>query len=135
MRAASDTSGERLRRRIVFSQPDATPPVYAWQSAPSHLRTREQLTPAGLRPGRQGVQALLVWYGRGGRPTLADGTRYAHLYDVSLARPRLRVTPAHAAAAAKATAARRICPECRQDRGYQPSTRLGRCNVCEAVAA
>jgi len=93
MRAASDTSGERLRRRIVFSQPDATPPVYAWQSAPSHLRTREQLRTAGLRPGRQGVQALLVWYGRGGRPTLADGTRYAHLYDVSLARPRLRVTP------------------------------------------
>jgi hypothetical protein len=127
--------GETRRRRfrMVLSQPGADPPVYAWNTAPPHLKTRSQLRAAGLRPGRQGVQALLVWYGRAGRPTNPDGTRYAYLYDITRARPRLTVSAAHAAAAAKATAARRICPECGEDRGYQPSTRLGHCNVCQAA--
>jgi len=88
----------------------------------------------GLRPGRQGVQAFLVWWGRTGRPTLRNGTRFAYLYDERLARPRLQVSTAHAAAAAKATAARRVCQACGVDRGYQPSARLGQCNVCEASA-
>ena len=132
---AAGRNGVCRRYRLVLSQPDADPPVYAWGSAPEHLRTRSQLRAAGLRPGRQGAQALLVWYGRAGRPTLTDGTRFAYLYDDRLARPRLKVTAAHAAAAAKATASRRRCPECGEDRGYQPSAKLGRCNVCEAAAA
>jgi hypothetical protein len=109
--------------------------LYPWRAAPWYLRTRAQLRAEGLRPGRQGVQALLVWHGRAGRPTLDDGARFAYLYDIRLARPRLQVTAAHAAAAAAATAARRVCRECGNDRGYQPSAMLGHCNVCEASAA
>jgi hypothetical protein len=126
-------NGERTRFRLVLSQPDANPPLYAWGSAPEHLRTRAQLRAAGLRPGRQGVQALLVWHSRAARPKLANGTRYAYLYDKRLARPRLNVSAAHAAAAAKATAARRVCGRCGVDRGYQPSSRLGCCNECAAA--
>jgi hypothetical protein len=128
--------GDSGRRgfRLAVADPDASPPLYTWRSAPPHLKTLRQLHEAGLRPGRQGVQGLVVWYGRGGRPVLGDGTRFAYLYDVRRARPRLRVTPAHAAAAARATAARRVCPECGVDRGYQPSRRLGHCNVCETAA-
>ena len=129
---AGGRPAEPRRFRLVYSQPDADPPMYPWGSAPPHLRTRAQLRDAGLRPGRQGVQALLVWWGRPGRPTLGNGPRFAYLYDQTLARPRLTVSAAHAAAAAKATAARRVCPECGVDRGDQPSARLGHCNVCEA---
>jgi len=128
-------SGERSRSRLVLSRPDADPPMYAWGAAPKHLRTRAQLRAAGLRPGRQGVQALLIWNSRAARPKLADGTRFAYLYDQRRARPRLQVSAAHAAAAAKATAARRLCSGCGVDRGYQPSTRLGCCNDCAAQAA
>jgi hypothetical protein len=132
--SAGGRSAKPRRFRLVCSQPDADPPIHAWGSAPSHLRTRAQLRAAGLRPGRQGVQALVVWWGRAGRPTLGNGTRFAYLYDQRLAKPRLTVSAAHAAAAAKATAARRVCPECGVDRGYQPSARLGHCNVCEAAS-
>lgn len=119
---------------VVLADPEADPPVYPWRSAPAHLATRGQLRAMGLRPGRQGVQALVVWNSRrGGRPRV-DGRRYAQLYDVGRARPRITVSARRAAALAAALAARRTCPCCGVDRGYVPSARLGKCNVCAAAA-
>ncbi|HEY3958690.1 MAG TPA: hypothetical protein VGM53_35455 [Streptosporangiaceae bacterium] len=92
------------RRRIVFTDPDASPPVYPWGGAPGHLATRAQLAGRGLRPGRQGVQVLLLWPSRrGGRPRI-DGYRYAELYDTGRARPRIAMSERRAAAAAPTAA-------------------------------
>lgn len=122
------------RPAVVLADPDADPPLYPWRSAPGHLATRAQLRAMGLRPGRQGVQALVVWNSRrGGRPRV-DGRRYAELFDVALARPRIAMTSARAAALEAALAARMTCPRCGVNRGYVPSARLGECNVCAAVA-
>ena len=49
------------RAAVVLADPDADPPLYPWRSAPGHLATRAQLRAMGLRPGRQGVQALVIW--------------------------------------------------------------------------
>jgi hypothetical protein len=117
-------------RAVVLADPDANPPLYPWRGAPDHLATRGQLRAMGLRPGRQGVQALLVWNSRrGGRPRV-DGRRYAELYDIGRDRPRIAVSERRAAALRAAMAARRTCPGCGTDRGYVPSARLGECNVC-----
>jgi hypothetical protein len=122
------------RAAVVLADPDANPPLYPWRSAPGHLATRAQLREMGLRPGRQGVQALVVWNSRrGGRPRV-DGRRYAQLYDVGRARPRITMSDRRAAALAAALAARRTCPSCGIDRGYVPSARLGKCNVCAAAS-
>jgi hypothetical protein len=111
---------------------DADPPLYPWRGAPGHLATRAQLRAMGLRPGRQPVRALVLWQSRrGGRPRV-DGHRYAELYDIAAARPRIAMTSARAAALAAALAARMTCPACGLNRGYVPSARLGRCNVCAA---
>jgi hypothetical protein len=84
----------------------------------------------GLRPGRQGVQALVIWNSRrGGRPRI-DGRRYAELFDVGRARPRIAMTGRRADALAAALAARMTCPDCGLNRGYVPSARLGKCNDC-----
>jgi hypothetical protein len=120
------------RRRLVTADPAASPPVYPWRGAPPHLATRAQLAAIDLRPGRQGVQALLLWPSRrGGRPRV-DGYRFARLYDTRLARPRIAMTERRAAALAAATAARMTCRVCGVNRGYVPSTRLGACNQCAA---
>lgn len=117
---------------LVLADLGANPPLYPWRTAPGHLATRSQLRWMGLRPGRQGVQALVVWRSRrGGRPRI-DGLRYAELFDVARARPRVTVTPARAAALEAALAARKTCPACGINRGYVPSGRLGRCNDCAA---
>jgi ribosomal protein S14 len=122
------------RPAVVLADPDANPPLYPWRGAPGHLATRAQLREMGLRPGRQGVQALLLWPSRrGGRPRV-DGLRFAELFDTRLARPRLTVSERHAAAAAAALAARMTCRACGVNRGYVPSRRLGMCNVCAAAA-
>lgn len=119
-------------RRLVLPDLDANPPMFPWRTAPGHLATRAQLRGMGLRPGRQGVQALVLWQSlRGGRPRV-DGYRYAALYDVRLARPRIAMSERRAAALEAALAARRACPRCGVDRGYVPSRRLGACNVCAA---
>ncbi len=117
---------------MVIADPDADPPVYPWRGAPDWLATRSQLRAMGLRPGRQGVQALLLWPSRrGGRPRI-DGYRYASLFAIGLARPRIEVSKARAAALQAALAARQTCPKCGINRGYVPSARLGACNVCAA---
>jgi hypothetical protein len=121
-----------MSRRIVIADLDADPPVYPWRGAPSHLATRSQLREMGLRPGRQAVQALVVWNSRrGGRPRI-DGRRYAALYDVARSRPRIAVSERRAAALAAALAARMTCPGCGVNRGYVPSSRTGVCNDCAA---
>lgn len=118
------------RPGVVLADPDANPPVYPWRGAPGHLATRAQLAAMGLRPGRQGVQGLLLWNSRrGGRPRV-DGRRFAALYDVGRARPRIVVSERRAASLEAALAARRTCPSCGIDRGYVPSARLGECNIC-----
>ena len=124
--------GRPVSRRVVLADPDANPPVYPWRAAPGHLATRAQLHEMGLRPGRQGVQALLLWPSRrGGRPRV-DGYRYAALYDKRLARPRIVMSERRAAALAAALSARKTCPRCGINRGYVPSRRLGACNDCAA---
>ena len=121
-----------MSRRAVFADPAANPPLYPWRGAPDGLATRAQLRAMGLRPGRQGVQALVVWNSRrGGRPRV-DGLRYAELFAVDRARPRITVSPAKAAALEAALAARMTCPACGINRGYVPSARLGKCNDCAA---
>ena len=118
----------------MLADPAANPPLYPWRAAPAHLATRAQLRAMGLRPGRQGVQALLVWNSRrGGRPRV-DGRRYAQLYEIGRARPRITVSDRRAAALTAALAARRTCPGCGVDRGYVPSARLGKCNDCAAAS-
>ncbi|MEV0361015.1 RRQRL motif-containing zinc-binding protein [Nocardia sp. NPDC050697] len=74
-------------------------PVYRWRCAPSHLRTRRQLSAAGLRPAGQDIAAVLRRQRRG-------RVLVAHLYDVNLAAPKRPATAAQLAALAKATAAR-----------------------------
>jgi hypothetical protein len=92
------TATRTRRRRLVTADPDACPPLYPWRGAPPHLATRAQLAAQGLRPGRQGVQALLLWPSRrGGRPRV-DGHRFARLYDIGLAWPRITMTERRAAA-------------------------------------
>ncbi|MFF4432018.1 RRQRL motif-containing zinc-binding protein [Streptomyces sp. NPDC001513] len=102
----------------------STLPAYRWRLAPDGLATRRQLRAAGLRPGGQEVVAQLE------RPRRRRGPLVAFLYRVELARPVRPVTPAKAAALAKANTARRTCPTCRRDAGYVIPARLGECVPC-----
>jgi len=124
----------KVRARPVLPDPGADPPVYPWRSAPAHLLTRGQLRARGLRPGPQYPAGLILWPSRrGGRPRI-DGYRFAVLYDIGQARPRLPVSPARARALAAALAARQTCPECQTRQTYVLSTRLGVCNSCATVS-
>lgn len=119
-----------MRARRVFWDPAGDPygiPTYPWQMAPAGLATRRQLAAAGLRPGGQPVQAQVMWRGRG-------RVRVAYLYAVDAARPKRTPSPAQAEALARALAARRRCPECRQDRGYVLPARWGVCVPCAELA-
>ena len=98
-------------------------PTYPWRYAPDGLMTRRQLTQAGLRAGGQEPAAQIV---RGRH-------LFAYLYRVDCAKPKRAATPAWFEATRKATAARRVCGKCGQDRGYIPSKRLGACNNCVEV--
>ncbi|WP_033226899.1 RRQRL motif-containing zinc-binding protein [Streptomyces virginiae] len=102
----------------------ATVPVYRWRLAPDGLATRRQLRAAGLRPGGQDVTAQLE------RPRRSRGPLIAYLYRVDRALPVRPMTPAKAAALARANAARRTCPNCRTDAGYVISASLGMCTPC-----
>ncbi|MFI6910474.1 RRQRL motif-containing zinc-binding protein [Nonomuraea sp. NPDC050394] len=103
-------------------------PSYPWRMAPPHLLTLRQLAARGLRPGGQGVQALLQWASR--RYRGRGGVRAAYLYDIRFALPKRAPTIRQLGALAKANAARRTCPECSRDVGYVLSRRLGVCNDC-----
>jgi len=96
--------------------------------APAGLLTRRQLAARGLRPGGQPVVAQVLWRSR--RYHAPGSVRAAYLYDSQTAKPKRTATPAQLTAIAKACAARRTCPECRQDRGYTIPRCLGICLDC-----
>ncbi|MFJ9605453.1 RRQRL motif-containing zinc-binding protein [Kitasatospora sp. NPDC101176] len=99
-------------------------PTYPWRMAPRGLFTRRQLRARGLRPGGQDVAAQVMWRSRFG------GTCPAYLYRLDRAKPVQPMTPAKAAALAKANRARRTCPDCGQDVGYVLPAHLGTCLTC-----
>jgi hypothetical protein len=114
------------RYRLAYYDPKGIRygiPTYPWRTAPDGLVTRRQLTAQGLRPGGQPVTAQVMW-GRYSRPGVA------YLYRLDLAKPKRTPTAAQLAALAKATAARRRCPECGQDAGYVIPRTLGTCVPC-----
>ncbi|MFG3051373.1 RRQRL motif-containing zinc-binding protein [Kitasatospora sp. NPDC048239] len=94
--------------------------------APTGYLTKRQLRARGLRPGGQPVAAQVLWRSR--RST--SGMRAAYLYRLTLAKPVRPMTPARAAALAKANAARRTCPACGHDAGYVLPAHLGTCLPC-----
>ncbi|MGW3026348.1 RRQRL motif-containing zinc-binding protein [Streptomyces sp. NPDC001221] len=102
----------------------ASVPVYRWRLAPGGLATVRQLRAVGLRPGGQEVVAQVE------RPRRRRGPLVAYLYSIELAKPVRPMTPAKWAALAKANAARRTCPQCRQDAGYVIPPSLGMCVTC-----
>ncbi|MFF3731341.1 RRQRL motif-containing zinc-binding protein [Streptomyces sp. NPDC002476] len=99
-------------------------PVYRWRLAPEGYATRRQLRALGLRPGGQDVAAQLE------RPRRRRGPLVAYLYRIDRAKPVRPMTPARAAALAKAMTARRTCPTCRRDAGYCIPRSLGMCVPC-----
>ncbi|MFF2352466.1 RRQRL motif-containing zinc-binding protein [Kitasatospora sp. NPDC058115] len=105
-------------------------PTYPWRMAPRGLFTRAQLRAKGLRPGGQDVAAQICW-----RSRRAKGPRTAYLYRIDRAKPVRPMTPAKAAALAKANAARRTCPTCGRDAGYVLPAHLGTCLPCADTAA
>jgi hypothetical protein len=101
-------------------------PTFPFGWAPKHLVTRRQLRAMGLRPGGHAPVAQLVW---------RRGKRYAHLYDVNLAAPKIPMTPAKAAALDRAMAARQSCPSCGVRFGIcLPLKTLGSCWNCHIEA-
>ncbi|MFE3585061.1 RRQRL motif-containing zinc-binding protein [Streptomyces vinaceus] len=99
-------------------------PTFPWRLAPDGLATRRQLRALGLRPGGQDVAGQVL------RPRYRRGPLTAFLYRVDRAKPVRPMTPAKRAALAKANAARRSCPQCRQDAGYVIPASLGMCVPC-----
>lgn len=79
----------------------SAPAVFRWRCAPRHLRTRRQLAAVGLRPNGQDIAGCLPFrrYGR---------VYVAYLYDINLAAPKRRATPAQLAALATANRERQI---------------------------
>ncbi|MFJ3954275.1 RRQRL motif-containing zinc-binding protein [Streptomyces libani] len=99
-------------------------PVYPWCLAPDGLATRRQLRARGLRPGGQDVAAQIE------RPRRRRGPLVAYLYRIDRAMPVRPMTAGKRAALAKASAARRLCPQCRKDAGYVIPASLGVCVPC-----
>jgi hypothetical protein len=100
-------------------------PTWPWKLGPSpdQWATERQLAARGLRPGGQGVPGQLGWLRRGEE-------MFTALYRVDKALPKRPMTPAKWRAVRAALAARRICPECGRDAGYQIPRRRGACNPC-----
>jgi hypothetical protein len=98
-------------------------PTYPYRGAPDGYATRRQLRAQGLRPGGQPVTAQILWRHRTQR-------RIAHLYLVSLAKPKRTATPAQHAAIGKALLARRTCSTCTQVKPYYIPRRFGECLDC-----
>ncbi|WP_030869086.1 RRQRL motif-containing zinc-binding protein [Streptomyces sp. NRRL F-2747] len=99
-------------------------PTFPWRLAPDGLATRRQLRALGLRPGGQEIAGQVL------RPRFRRGPLAAFLYRIDRAKPVRPMTPAKAAALAKANAARRTCPACRSDAGYVIPLSLGMCVPC-----
>ncbi len=102
-------------------------PTYPLHLAPAGLATRRQLRAMGLRPGRQEIQAQVIWKHQG--PT-GSKRRVAYLYAVADAERKTPPTPGQLHPGAQALKARRTCPTCGTERDYCISTKLGECNDC-----
>ncbi|MFD3567423.1 RRQRL motif-containing zinc-binding protein [Streptomyces sp. NPDC058667] len=101
---------------------DGSLPVFRWRQASPGLATRRQLREMGLRPGGQEPVARIEC--RGGR-------RFAWLYRIDRAVPKLPMTLAKEAALDAAMAARQTCPACRRRYFHcVPLRSLGSCLEC-----
>jgi hypothetical protein len=105
-------------------------PTWPWKCAPAELATRRQLAAAGLRPAGQPIAGQVAWTSRRYSARRRSRTRVAYLYRVDLAAPRREPTAAQLVALAKADAARRTCPTCRQLAPYVIPRSLGECLDC-----
>lgn len=106
-------------RSVPLSAVDAA--RFRWGLAPAGLATRRQLSALGLRPA--------------GHPPVARiecrrGRRWADLYRLDTAAPKLPLTAGRRRALAAALAARRRCPGCGLDAGYVIPGSLGVCVPC-----
>ncbi|WP_371571356.1 RRQRL motif-containing zinc-binding protein [Streptomyces canus] len=102
---------------------DGSLPVFRWkQAGHQNLATRRQLREMGLRPGGQDPVARIECRG---------GQRFAWLYRIDLAKPKLPMTLAKELALDKAMAARQTCPLCgRRYFHCIPLKTLGSCLEC-----
>jgi len=92
--------------------------------------TRTQLRAKGLSHTRAEIVGEIQWRSRKARHT--GGWRTAYLYDPTTARPVQPMTPGRWRSHAAMMRARRICPQCRRDRGYVIPTSLGTCWPCSS---
>ncbi|MFE7948236.1 RRQRL motif-containing zinc-binding protein [Streptomyces sp. NPDC057426] len=102
---------------------DGSLPVFRWkQAGRKNLATRRQLREMGLRPGGQEPVARIECRG---------GTRFAWLYRIDQAVPKIPMTLAKEAALDRAMAARQTCPSCgRRYFHCLPLRTLGSCLEC-----
>ncbi|MFJ7069759.1 RRQRL motif-containing zinc-binding protein [Streptomyces sp. NPDC101115] len=102
---------------------DGSLPVYRWrQAGRANLATRRQLREMGLRPGGSEPVARIECRG---------GKRWAWLYRIDLAKPKLPMTLAKEAALDAAMAARQTCGTCgRRYFHCIPLKTLGSCLEC-----
>ncbi|MEU3071652.1 RRQRL motif-containing zinc-binding protein [Streptomyces sp. NPDC006906] len=102
---------------------DASLPVFRWkQAGRTNLATRRQLREMGLRPGGQEPAARIECRG---------GKRFAWLYRIDLAKPKLPMTLAKEAALDRAMAKRQTCGTCRRRYFHCiPLRTLGSCLEC-----
>ncbi|MFF3264940.1 RRQRL motif-containing zinc-binding protein [Streptomyces sp. NPDC002932] len=99
-------------------------PVFRWkQAGRSNVATRRQLREMGLRPGGQEPVARIECRG---------GKRFAWLYRIDLAKPKLAMTLGKEVALDKAMAARQTCPGPCGRRYFHclPLKTLGSCLEC-----
>ncbi|MEE1943051.1 RRQRL motif-containing zinc-binding protein [Streptomyces sp. TRM 70361] len=97
-------------------------PTYRWRQAPAGFATRRQLRDMGLRPGGQEPVA---------RIECRSGKRFAWLYRIDRAAPKIPMTLAKEAALDRAMAARQTCPVCRRRYFFAlPLRTLGSCLEC-----
>lgn len=82
-----------------------------WRCAPAGLISRRQMWAANLAPGGAYPVARVV---------CRAGRRWALLYDPADCVPKRTPTPAQLIAVSKMNAARRWCPMCTRDVGYNP---------------
>lgn len=107
---------------VVNPYGDGSLPVFRWKQAGPHLATRRQLREMGLRPGGQEPVA---------RIECRRGKRWAWLYRIDLAKPKLPMTLAKEAALDRAMAARQTCPVCKRRYFHAlPLRTLGCCLEC-----
>jgi hypothetical protein len=106
----------------LYDPGDGSIPVFRWKQAGHALATRRQLREMGLRPGSQSPVARIECRG---------GQRFAWLYRIDLAKPKLPMTLAKELALDKAMAARQTCPKCgRRYHHVLPMKTLGSCLEC-----